>query len=98
MISPRAYPRVLPAVEYQAGELVRRVTGNGGFTLHYKYYRAGNAFAGHDVALRPTKRDGLHEVYFCHQRIGWIDEPTGETIGPRAGQGLVELAIDPPAE
>jgi transposase InsO family protein len=97
-ISPRSYPRVLPTVEYKAGELTRKVTATGGFTLHARYYQTGRAFAGHHVALRPTRRDGLHEVFFCHQRIGWIDEQTGESIGPRAGQSLAALAIDASAE
>ena len=97
-ISPRAYPSVLPAVEYKAGELTRKVTPSGGFTLHSKYYQTGRAFARYHVALRPTQRDGLHEVFFCHQRIGWIDEQTGESIGPRAGQSLAALAIDASAE
>jgi transposase InsO family protein len=96
-ISPRPYPGELPEVTYEAGALVRRVGPNGRFSLGAKYYAAGKAFAGHPVALRPTKRDGLREVYFCHQRIGWIDQHSGQTIGPRAGQSLAALAIDPPA-
>jgi len=97
-ISPRAYPKELPPVAYKTTELVRRVTGNGQFSLAGKLYRVGNAFAGHEVALRPTRREGFLEVYFCHQRIGWIDQQTGETIGPRAGQSLAALANGSPAE
>jgi transposase InsO family protein len=97
-ISTRAYPAKLPAVEYKAGELTRKVTPSGGFTLKSKYYQTGRAFAGHEVALRPTRRDGLQEVYFCHQRIGWIDEHTGESIGPRAGENLASLALNATTE
>jgi hypothetical protein len=44
------------------------------------------------------KRIGLYEMYFCHQRIGWIDEQTGEALGPRAGASLAALAMNADAE
>jgi transposase InsO family protein len=94
VISPRKYSDDLPAVKYKTGESTRKVTSSGGLWLG-KYYQLGRAFAGYEVAIRPTRRDGLREIYFCHQRIGWIDESAGQTIGPRAGQSLAELAIAP---
>jgi transposase InsO family protein len=97
-VSPRQFPEVLPSVEYKSGDVVRQVGANGLFTLHNKSYRAGSAFAGSPVAVRPTVHEGLLEVYFCHQRIGWLDEETGQTFGPRAGQSLAALATAPPAE
>jgi transposase InsO family protein len=98
VISERPYPDALPAVEYNAGQRTMKVTSSGGITVDSKYYQMGRAFGGHEVALRPTRRDGLLEVYFCHQRIGWINQHAGEAIGPRAGRDLVEFAIEPSRE
>ena len=76
-VSDRAFPKELPAIEYGPADTVRRVYDGGQITLNHREYRVGKAFRGYPVALRGTKRDGLLEVYFCTQRIGWIDERTG---------------------
>ncbi|MFM8331620.1 MAG: hypothetical protein ACKN9T_08020 [Candidatus Methylumidiphilus sp.] len=36
-------------------------------------WKVGKAFFGQSVALRPTHRDGVPEVFFCHQRIASMD-------------------------
>jgi len=28
---------------------------------------------GQPVGLRPSATDGLYEVFYCEQRIGWVD-------------------------
>jgi transposase InsO family protein len=97
-VSPRGYPSVLPEVEYKSGEMVRQVSKNGRIQLGGRPYAIGKPFIGELVALRPTTRDDLWEVYFCHQRIGWIDQREGVTLGPRAGRSLAALASVPHAE
>jgi len=77
VVSPRSFPETLPPIEYDPGDTVRRVYDGGQFTLRHREYRIGKAFRGYPVALRPTLRDGVLDVYFCTRRIGWIDERTG---------------------
>src|ERR1051325_2364184 len=71
--SVRPWPEQLPAVEYAADHLVRRVGKSGVISLHQQSYFIGEAFRGLDVGLRPTTRDGQYEVYFCHQQISSLD-------------------------
>jgi transposase InsO family protein len=75
--SRRSYPEKLPPVQYATGDLIRRVRSPGQIVLHSRNYSVGKAFLGHPVALRPTKRDGVWDVYFCDRRIRQIDERQG---------------------
>jgi transposase InsO family protein len=68
--SQRTYPEQLPAIEYGPADIVRKVRHVG----HIKYlgrdYHIGSAFYGLHVALRPTLKDGLFDVFFCQQKLG----------------------------
>ena len=77
-VSPRFFPEALPPIEYGPGDTVRHVYDGGQITLRNREYRVGKAFRGYPVALRPTLCDGVLDVYFCTERIGWIDERTGQ--------------------
>jgi transposase InsO family protein len=72
-ISTLMFPEHLPRIDYDAGDIVRKVQVKG--YLHYRgqSYSVGKAFSGYPVALRPTTEDGIFHVFFCHQRIGQID-------------------------
>lgn len=70
--SARCYPEVLPAVEYNATDLVRSVRSNGQVSLQGSNYFVGEAFAGETVALRPDDHDGVWGVFFCHERIATV--------------------------
>jgi transposase InsO family protein len=72
-ISVRPFPEHLPAPEYPADSIVRRVQKNGLIYWHHKGYFVGEAFQGLDVALRPTTTDGFYEVYFCNQQVAKLD-------------------------
>lgn len=76
-VSSRVFLEALPPIEYGPGDTVRRVYDGGQITLKNREYRVGKAFRGYPVALRSTLRDGVLDVYFCTERIGWIDERTG---------------------
>ena len=96
-ISPRSFPEALPPIEYGPGDTVRRVADCGQITLKNRRYRVGKAFRNYPVALRPTLGDGVLDVYFCTERIGWINERTGRwgraTRGKMTGEeGRVGLA------
>jgi transposase InsO family protein len=70
--SPRPYPEQLPAIEYAATDLVRKVRGYGHIKYKGKEHHIGSAFAGLPVALRFTSTDGVLDVYFCQHRLQQI--------------------------
>ena len=72
-LSERRYPEKLPSIDYGLDLEVRRVQSDGltrfkGFKL-----RIGKAFTGQPIGLRTLATDGYYEVFYCHQRIGWVD-------------------------
>lgn len=71
--SSRSLPKALPPIEYSPGDLIFTVKGKGEITWKNRSYYLGNGFAKESIALRPNLTDGLYEVFFCHQRLGWID-------------------------
>lgn len=71
--SERVYPEKLPAVEYGHDMIVRKVQQRGVIHFQGKEYRVGDAFRGHAVGLKQNEKDGLVDVYFCHQRVVKID-------------------------
>lgn len=72
-VSSRSFPESLPPVEYGPQDQVRKVQDGGIIFYRNREYRVGKAFKGEYVALRPTRHDGLWEVFFCNQRIAQID-------------------------
>ena len=73
--SPRIYTETLPPIEYasEAAEKVRKVDACGKISFGNRTFHVGTAFAGHPVALRPSLQDGSLDVFFCAQRIGFIE-------------------------
>jgi transposase InsO family protein len=71
--SERAYPEILPPLEYAPDLLVRRV-GKGAVSLHGHRYWVGEVFTGQPVGLRQTAVDGLWTVYFNRFPVAHIDE------------------------
>lgn len=72
-VSPRAFPDKLPAIEYDPGDIVRRVGDTGRLSFRGTTYRVGKGLAGYPVALRPTPLDGFLDVFFCHRVVAHID-------------------------
>jgi transposase InsO family protein len=70
--SLRLYPEVLPAIEYPAGDLVRRVQAQGEVSLLGRVLQLPKAFRGHPVGFRPTA-DGHFDVYFATLHIAQVD-------------------------
>jgi len=70
--SPRPLPRVLPAIEYDADFIVRKVMDNGRIKLKGLRYFVGKAFAGDPVGLLQMG-EAVWDVYYCHQRIVRLD-------------------------
>ncbi len=72
-VSTQSFPEQLAPIEYDAGDIVRKVYEKGHFQFRGKRYPVGKAFYGHPIALRATTQDGIFNVFFCHQQIGQID-------------------------
>lgn len=67
--SGREYPESLPPLEYDEGEIVRKVDRHG-----YVAYKACRHFLGEGlrsqlVAIRPGEAKNLFNVYFCHHHV-----------------------------
>lgn len=71
--SPRCFPEILPPIEYEPGDIVRKVQAKGEIFFRNRVFKVGKAFHGYPVALRPTQEDGIREVFFCHQKISQIN-------------------------
>jgi transposase InsO family protein len=71
--STRSFPKRLPAIQYDAGERVRKVQNNGEVSFQGRSVRLSQALHGAPVAFRPTTQEGIWQVYFCHQQIAVIN-------------------------
>jgi transposase InsO family protein len=71
--SPRSMPSTLPTIEYDTADCVRMVQQGGLFNYRGQSYRLCKAFRGYPIALRPTDRDGELAIWFCTQRIAYLD-------------------------
>ena len=72
--SLRSMPAQLPDIEYPSGDHVRKVQQGGWISFEGRDIRLSKALAGSAVALRATgEHDGTFDVYFCHQRVDFVD-------------------------
>jgi hypothetical protein len=73
--SPRAFPEVLPPIEYGSDLTVRKVGQKGWLSYLGRRFNVGQAFEGLHVALSPAPEghDGHIEVRFCRHSIGYLD-------------------------
>lgn len=75
-VSPRAFPEHLPQIEYLEGDVIRQVGQSGYLSWNKQRFHVGRAFGGDPVAMRPTRVDGVFEVFYCYQRIAIINRHT----------------------
>ena len=70
--SPRPFPEVLPSIEYESTDEVRKVQGKGEI-----YFHGANSPSARPRwlprALRRTEEERRWDVFFCHQRIAQLD-------------------------
>jgi transposase InsO family protein len=71
--SALVFPEVLAPVEYDHGQIVRKVQEGGMISFKNHAFRVGNALRGFPVRLCPTDEDGRFDVFFCTTRIHQID-------------------------
>lgn len=70
--SPRKYPEILPEIEYDKDEDVRKVHSRGFISFQGHDYYIGEAFANSYVAVRDGEGD-LKEVFYNKQKVKIID-------------------------
>jgi len=71
--SPRAYPAVLPPIEYPGHFIVKRVTNAGTVRFKKRLVFIANAFKQHPIGLEEVA-DGIWSIYLCRVLLGRIDE------------------------
>ncbi len=71
--SPVPFPERLAEPEYYQTDTIRRVHQDGAITFQTRRAKLPQAFAGLDVALRPTATDGVWRVFFARFVIAEVD-------------------------
>lgn len=72
--SPRPYLEHLPPIEYGPDAMVYRVPVNGWLRIHGRRIKVSNALTGLPIGVRAhPDRDGVLDLYFCHQRFMRVD-------------------------
>lgn len=72
-VSARPYPDRLPTVEYDTGDEVKKVRGNGYITFSGTPVFVGEGLVGEHVAVRARDTDGFFDVMFCDRKVTEID-------------------------
>jgi transposase InsO family protein len=73
-VSALSYPEQLKDIEYPSTDTVITVGWNGFIHFQGHKLRVSTALHRLPIGIRPHPgRDGLHDVYFCHQRFMQID-------------------------
>jgi transposase InsO family protein len=70
--SSRPFPETLSTIFYDTGDIVRKVDVCGRISFRSRKFRVGKAFHQQPVALRPTDKDGVFQVFFCHKPVARI--------------------------
>ena len=73
--SPRCYPDRIPPPEYPDGTELRTVASHARFAFKGHLFRAGKAFRGRTIGIRPTPTDGTYHVYYRHHHLRTITLP-----------------------
>jgi hypothetical protein len=76
--SQRSFPETLPPIQYDQGEIVRKVLRDYTLCFHGKEFKVSKALRNQLVALRPTAQDGIFDVYFCQIKIDQIHLAKGK--------------------
>lgn len=71
--SPQPFPEILPPVEYDSGQIVRKVQEGGIIYFKNREFRIGKALWGLPVRLCPTEVDGCFDVFFCSTKVSQIN-------------------------
>jgi transposase InsO family protein len=72
-ISPRNFPESLPPIEYAASDQIRIVDEKGRISFKSQKLSVGKGYRGYPVALRPTEKDGVWNIFFCCDSIAQMN-------------------------
>lgn len=68
--SKRTYPAMLPPIEYQSSDWVRKVDESGWFSFKGQPIKVSKSLSGYPVGVRADPADEqVWQVFFCHARI-----------------------------
>lgn len=67
--SSRAFPEVMPTIEYSPDDIVRKVDNFGRVSFQGRKIRVTKALKGEHIAFRPTNEDGKYKTYYVRQMI-----------------------------
>jgi len=70
--SSRTFTGSFPPIEYEPGDILRKVDCLGKLQFQGRKFRIGKAFKHSLAALRATERDGVFNVFFFKQKIAQI--------------------------
>lgn len=76
-VSARSFPEQLEPIEYLEGDTIRKVGPAGYISWGKQRFHVGRAFSGEPVAMRPTRIDGVYEVFYCYQQVAVVDRRDG---------------------
>ena len=72
--SARAYPQVLPPIEYGPDDTVTTVGWNGAVRFRGLLLRVSSALKDQPIAFRPNpEKDGCYALYYCHHHFAEFD-------------------------
>jgi transposase InsO family protein len=71
--SARPFPEHLPPLEYNEGDSVIKVRKSGQIQFERRSFWIGEGLADQLVALRPSKVDGVYDVFFCDWQVRSVD-------------------------
>jgi transposase InsO family protein len=95
-ISARAFPEMLPPVEYADDVQSRAVNPTGQFSFQGRTFKVSEAFGGERIGLRATVGDGAWDVLYGAEVIGRVDlkaTGTGTRIGTAVGPPVRPAAV-----
>lgn len=75
--SSREFPEQLAPFEYSERFQTRKTNGVGQFRFGGQVYKSSEAFSEQRLGLSATDEAGIWDVYYCHFRIGQLDERSG---------------------
>ncbi|WP_081581738.1 IS481 family transposase [Pararhodospirillum photometricum] len=71
--SLKSFPEAIPLPEYYESDVVRRVKKDGCICFKGNILKISQAFAGYNVAFRPTQTEGVWDVYFAGIAVAYAD-------------------------
>jgi transposase InsO family protein len=75
--SARPFPALLPPIEYDDEDDVRKVRRHGQLRFNGRDYFVGEGLTGEFVAIRPADADGVFKVVFCNREISRFSLASG---------------------